>query len=85
MAYTIGIDLGTTNTKAIVVSGRGSVLYETSAPTQVTVVPTGGEMDPKRLAVDFLALLRSVIAETAKLTDEPYIDTVYGMGYRMAD
>ena len=71
MAYTIGIDLGTTNTKAIVVSGSGSVLFETSSPTQVTAVPTGGEMDPKRLAVDFLDLLRGVIAESAKLTDEP--------------
>lgn len=71
MAYTIGIDLGTTNTKAIVLSGSASVLFETSSTTQVTVVPTGGEMDPKRLAVDFLNLLRDVIAETAKITDEP--------------
>ena len=74
MSYTIGIDLGTTNTKAIALSESGEVLYEYSLPTQVIAVPTGGEMDPKRLRQDLLQLLRMVIQAVRKISDEPLLD-----------
>lgn len=67
----IGIDLGTTNTKAIVLSDADEVIFEYSLPTAVKSVPTGGEMDPKQLAIDLLELLRSVISESRKLCGEP--------------
>ncbi len=67
----IGIDLGTTNTKAIALAGDGTVLCELSHPTEINTVPTGGEMDPKKLAIDLFDLLREVIAEIRRITDEP--------------
>lgn len=71
MSYAIGIDLGTTNTKAIAVEKDGSIILEMSQPTAVETVPTGGEMDPKQLAIGLLKLLKEMLAETGKLTDEP--------------
>ena len=71
MSYTIGIDLGTTNTKAIALSETEEVLYEYSLPTRVNSVPTGGEIDPKRLQKDLLQLLHEVIQEIRKISDEP--------------
>ena len=68
---TIGIDLGTTNTKAIALAADGIILCESSHPTEIISVPTGGEMDPKRLAFDLFDLLREMTAEIRKLTDEP--------------
>lgn len=67
----IGIDLGTTNTKAIVLSESGEIIYECSHPTVVNQVPTGGEMDAKQLGVDLLHLLQHVIIEVRKTSDEP--------------
>ena len=67
----IGIDLGTTNTKAIALSASGDVVYECSQPTVVNPVPTGGEMDAKQLGVDLLHLLQRVISEVQKISDEP--------------
>ena len=67
----IGIDLGTTNTKAIALTEDGTVLCEMSHPTEIITVPTGGEMDPKRLAFDLLDLLRGMITEIGRHTDEP--------------
>ena len=69
--YTIGIDLGTTNTKAIAVTGTDRVFFERSFPTKVKSVPTGGEMDPKELAEGVLSLLKDVIPEVQRVTDEP--------------
>lgn len=66
----IGIDLGTTNTKAIALSGQGTVLCELSRATAVNTVPTGGEMDPAVLARGLLSLLSVVITKAAELTDE---------------
>ena len=68
---TIGIDLGTTNTKAIALAADGTILCESSHPTEIISVPTGGEMDPKKLALDLFDLLREMTAEIRKLTDEP--------------
>ena len=66
----IGIDLGTTNTKAIALSKDGEVLCELSNATVVNTVPTGGEMDPASLARGFLSLLSDVITKAGELTDE---------------
>ena len=66
----IGIDLGTTNTKAIALSKDGEVLCELSNATVVNTVPTGGEMDPASLAQGFLSLLSDVITKAGNLTDE---------------
>ncbi len=66
----IGIDLGTTNTKAIALSKDGEVLCELSNATVVNTVPTGGEMDPASLARGFLSLLSDVITKIGELTDE---------------
>ncbi len=63
MSYTIGIDLGTTNTKAIALSDNGEILCELSRPTETVPVPTGGELDPKRLAADLDSLLRAVLSK----------------------
>ena len=67
----IGIDLGTTNTKAIALSEDGRILCEMSQPTEVRKVLSGGEMDPKALAADLFDLLRKMLDEIRGLTDEP--------------
>ena len=67
----IGIDLGTTNTKAVALSDAGEVIYECSRPTTVITVTTGGELDARRLAVDLLELLRDAVGELRSLSDEP--------------
>ena len=67
----IGIDLGTTNTKALALNDAGEVVYECSHPTVVSQVPTGGEMDAKQLGVDLLHLLQHVVSEARHLSDEP--------------
>lgn len=67
----IGIDLGTTNTKALALNAAGEVVYECSHPTTVISVPTGGEMDAKQLGTEFLHLLQNTISEIRKITDEP--------------
>lgn len=67
----IGIDLGTTNTKALALSKSGEVVFECSHPTTVNTVPTGGEIDAKQLAVDLFHLLQDVIAGVKRVSDEP--------------
>ena len=67
----IGIDLGTTNTKAIALSEEGKVLFELSRPTDTINVPTGGEIDPKKLAVGLFDLLREMVSNVGKITDRP--------------
>ena len=67
----IGIDLGTTNTKALTLSDADEVIYERSFPTKVNLVSTGGKIDPKVLSIDLLHMLREMINEILKITDEP--------------
>lgn len=67
----IGIDLGTTNTKALALSKSGEVVFECSHPTTVNAVPTGGDIDAKQLAVDLFHLLQDVIAGVKRVSDEP--------------
>jgi sugar (pentulose or hexulose) kinase len=45
----LGIDVGTTFCKAVVVDAAGAVLGEGRAPTPWTAVPTGAEIDPEAL------------------------------------
>ena len=73
MAYTIGIDLGTTNMKALALSEEGKVLFELSQPAETIVVPTGGKLDPKQLSKDLLTMLREVIAAVQCRTAEPLL------------
>lgn len=67
----IGIDLGTTNTKALALNDKGEVVYECSHPTVVSQVPTGGEMDAKQLGVDLLHLLQHIVGKVRNVFDEP--------------
>lgn len=67
----IGIDLGTTNTKAIVLSKDGGPLLELSKPTAVRTVPDGGEIDPKDLTVGLFDLLRDVLDEIRQISGDP--------------
>ena len=55
MSYTIGIDLGTTNTKAIALSDNEDILYELSVKTEITSVPTGGEQTRNGLRMTWSA------------------------------
>ncbi|MBR4687637.1 MAG: hypothetical protein IKP01_04910, partial [Bacteroidales bacterium] len=71
MSYTIGVDLGSTNTKMIAVSDDGRILCERSHPTEVISVPTGGELDPKQIAIDLLHLISEVTAEVRSEYGEP--------------
>ncbi len=63
MSYTIGIDLGTTNTKAIALADNVEILCELSCPTKTIPVPTGGELDPKQLSADLINLLETILTE----------------------
>ena len=67
----IGIDLGTTNTKALALAGDGTILCERSRPTETISVPSGGELDPKKLAVGLFDLLREMTAQVRNVSDEP--------------
>ena len=73
MSYTIGIDLGTTNTKACALSDSGEILCEISRPAKMTDVPSGGEMDPRQLAADVPALLEEVISACRERSAEPLL------------
>ncbi len=46
----VGLDVGTTFTKAVVYTGKLDVLSQAHARTPWTATPTGGEVDPRRLA-----------------------------------
>ncbi len=70
MSYTIGVDLGTTNTKALALADTGEILYECSRPSETIAVPTGGELDPKHLAIDLIDLLQTVISEVRGKSSE---------------
>jgi sugar (pentulose or hexulose) kinase len=49
-AHLLGIDVGTTFCKAVVVDAAGRVIAEHREPTPWTAVPTGAEVDPDALA-----------------------------------
>lgn len=66
MSYTIGIDIGTTNTKAVAFTDEGEVLAIAGASYQALTDPNGRhELDPAGLLEAFAAVLKEVAGKTA--------------------
>lgn len=65
MRFVIGIDIGTTNTKAVAFTEAGEVIAQASR-TYAPIVPTPGahELDPEILLDATLQSLREVVAQT---------------------
>ena len=51
-ALLLGIDVGTTFCKAVVLDGGGRVVAQQREPTPWIAVPTGAEVEPEALAGD---------------------------------
>jgi gluconokinase len=65
MQYIIGIDIGTTNTKAVAFTDQGEVLGSTGASYPVFSDPSGRhELDPDQLLAAFLTVLREIRQQT---------------------
>lgn len=66
MAYVIGIDIGTTNTKAVAFTDEGKVLA-TASVSYAAVSSADGrhELDPARLLEAFIMVLQEVAGKTA--------------------
>jgi gluconokinase len=61
MRYILGIDIGTTNTKAVAFTDQGEVLGSAGASYPVFSDPTGRhELDPDQLMEAFLSVLRKI-------------------------
>jgi len=61
MQYIIGIDIGTTNTKAVAFTDQGEVLGSAGASYPVFSDPSGRhELDPDQLLAAFLTVLREI-------------------------
>lgn len=69
-AYSLGLDLGTTNIKACAVSQDGKVLLQMAQPSFVIPVESGAEMDPHRFLSDLFRFLQKVLEQMRKYTDE---------------
>jgi gluconokinase len=66
MRYIIGIDIGTTNTKAVAFTDRGEVLDTEGASYPVFADPSGRhELDPDNLLAAFLSVLQGILRQTA--------------------
>jgi gluconokinase len=66
MSFIIGIDIGTTNTKAIAFMDTGAVLAEASSSYPAFTTQDGGhELDPQQLLEAVLTVLRDVLSRTA--------------------
>jgi glycerol kinase len=65
MTIVIGIDQGTTNTKAVAVDGAGRLLHAAARPI-ATQAPQSGwvEQDPKQMLANVVACVRDVLAAT---------------------
>jgi gluconokinase len=64
--YIIGIDIGTTNTKAVAFTDRGEVLGTEGASYPVFADPSGRhELDPDNLLEAFLSVLQGVLQKMA--------------------
>ena len=66
MAYIIGIDIGTTNTKAVAFTDEGEVL--TSAGSSYSAIADSGgrhELVPARMLEAFVSVLKEVLAKTS--------------------
>ncbi len=65
MSFIIGIDIGTTNTKAIAFMDTGSVLAEASCSYPAFTTPDGAfELDPQQLLRAVLTVLKDVLRKT---------------------
>ena len=60
----LGIDVGTTYCKALVLDAEGAELGEARERTPWTPVPTGAELDPRAIASTALAVAARALAES---------------------
>lgn len=75
--YLLGLDLGTTNTKACAVETDGRVLLQASHPTEVIPVPTGGEIDPKSFLSGLDDFLQDVLKQVRAITSDPLLGIAF--------
>ena len=69
MRYIIGIDIGTTNTKAVAFTDEGEVLESAEVSYPIfSDLPGQHELDPEQLLEAVLSALRGVLGKTASLT-----------------
>ena len=66
MAYIIGIDIGTTNTKAVAFTDEGEVLISAGS-SYSAIADSGGrhELVPARMLEAFVSVLKEVLAKTS--------------------
>jgi gluconokinase len=70
MAYIIGIDIGTTNTKAVAFTNKGEVLASAGAAyTAISEQPGYHELDPVQLLEAVISVLKEVTGDLKEMPD----------------
>jgi len=81
MRYIIGIDIGTTNTKAVALTDQGEVLGSTDASYPVFSDASGRhELDPDDLLNAFLSVLQAILQKTR----DPAMEGLVGISFSCA-